>query len=930
MVVANRKVLESSSRVFDRIARSVSVITVIVGVLAMLGWIFGISVLKSVLRGLPPMKFNVAVSFVLLGISLWIARSGASGRFLRTNGQIFLGVVLLIALATLSENLFDVDFGIDQLLVRDVVNFPGDVPGRMSARVALCLCMLSLALLLLLSNSKTFRKVIQFLALASGMVALSCLVGYAYDFAGQYHLRRVFSPMALHTAVLVMLLGLMIASARPDYLSRNLITANGIAGSFARHLLPAAIGLPLIVGWLMLQGYHAAYFSVAVAVALFAVANIGGLCAAVLWSSSTITGIEARRKHAIEERQNSDEKFKYMFEHSPVGKSITLNTGEVHVNQAFCDMLGYSATELQNKRWEDITHPEDIQDTDRALAPLIAGSKESMRFTKRYLHKNGQIVWADISTVVRRDAAGKPLYFMRSVLDITENKRIEAELRRSAWSLEEGQRIAHVGSWYLDVATNEVEWTEELYKMYRFDSSLPPPPYTEHIKLFTSESWQRLSASLAHTRETCEPYELELETIQKDQNHGFMWVRGECVKDAAGKTVGLRGVAMDITRRKQVEEELRAASLYARSLLEANLDPLVTISTEGKITDVNEATVEATGVPRETLIGSDFCDYFTEPEKARAGYLEVFAKGLVRDYPLSLRHVSGKIQDVLYNARIYRNPEGELSGVLATARDITERKQAEAEIRQLNAELEQRVAERTAKLEDANKELESFAYSVSHDLRTPLRAIDGFSHQLLKLYADKVDDEGKRYLNIVRDSAQKMGQLIDDILTFSRMGRTQMSHAEVGMEAIAHEAFDELKPTFADRELTVDIQALPVCHGDRAMLRQVWVNLLNNAIKFTSLRAVAQVEVGARTADAEQVYYIKDNGAGFDMRYAGKLFGVFQRLHSNEEFQGTGIGLAIVKRIVTRHGGRVWAEGKVGEGATVYFSLPLSNGGKIS
>ncbi len=243
--------------------------------------------------------------------------------------------------------------------------------------------------------------------------------------------------------------------------------------------------------------------------------------------------------------------------------------------------------------------------------------------------------------------------------------------------------------------------------------------------------------------------------------------------------------------------------------------------------------------------------------------------------------------------------------------DITARKQAEIALH-----------ERTSQLEDVNKELESFAYSVSHDLRVPLRAIDGFSHQVLKHYADKLDDEGKRYLVVVCENAKKMGQLIDDILAFSRMGRLEISMVEVSMEGLAYEVSEELKLGIAGRELAMKITPLPPCRGDLAMLRQVWVNLLGNAIKFTRTKA-AVIEVGGHTEGAENIYYVKDNGAGFDMQYADKLFDVFQRLHGNEEFEGTGIGLAIVKRIIVRHGGRVWAEGKVDEGAMFYFALPI-------
>jgi light-regulated signal transduction histidine kinase (bacteriophytochrome) len=271
---------------------------------------------------------------------------------------------------------------------------------------------------------------------------------------------------------------------------------------------------------------------------------------------------------------------------------------------------------------------------------------------------------------------------------------------------------------------------------------------------------------------------------------------------------------------------------------------------------------------------------------------------------------------------VYRNEKGNVAGVFAAARDITERKRAEEELRKYHEQLEDLVRERTGQLETANKDLEGFAYSVSHDLRVPLRAIDGFSQQVLKHYADKLDDEGKRFLNVVRDNTKKMSQLIDDILAFSRMGRLGMSMSEINMEELARSVFEELKPDVAGRELSIEIKPLPLCHGDQSMLRQVLVNLLGNAIKFTRPKDTALVEVGGHAESAENIYYVKDNGAGFDMQYADKLFGVFQRLHGVAEFKGTGIGLAIVKRIVTRHGGRVWAEGKVDEGATFYFTLP--------
>ena len=390
-------------------------------------------------------------------------------------------------------------------------------------------------------------------------------------------------------------------------------------------------------------------------------------------------------------------------------------------------------------------------------------------------------------------------------------------------------------------------------------------------------------------------------------------------RNEKGEVAGVFAAARDITDRKKAEEELRTSSLYARSLLEASLDPLVTISVEGTITDVNEAAVLVTGVSRQQLIGSDFSGYFTEPEKARNGYQKVFSKGFVTDYPLVLRHLSGKLTDVLYNASVYRNEKGEVVGVFAAARDISERKRVEAELSKYREHLEDIVEQRTSQLGAVNQELEAFAYSVSHDLRVPLRAIDGFSHQLLNKYTTILDDQGKRYLNVVRDNTKKMSQLIDDILAFSRMGRLEVSMSPVNMYELATSVLEELKPTFAGRDLTIVIETLPVCQGDQAMLRQVLVNLLANSIKFTNIKPQALVELGVKTEGLEYIFHIKDNGAGFDMRFADKLFGVFQRLHGGEEFEGTGIGLAIVKRIITR----IWAEGLVNKGATFYFTLPI-------
>lgn len=249
---------------------------------------------------------------------------------------------------------------------------------------------------------------------------------------------------------------------------------------------------------------------------------------------------------------------------------------------------------------------------------------------------------------------------------------------------------------------------------------------------------------------------------------------------------------------------------------------------------------------------------------------------------------------------------------------LSERIEKVRSLSQLNEKLENE----SKKLEDANKELEAFAYSVSHDLRVPLRAIDGFSRILVEDYQDDLDEEGKRLIGIIRDNTKKMGQLIDDILHLSRAGRQEMNITQIDMESLFKKTFDELKHQHRERNIKLDIKPLPTAYGDMTLLQQVISNLISNSIKFTAPRNPAIIEVGAKKGDKENIYYVKDNGVGFDMKYSSKLFGLFQRLHGQNEFEGTGVGLSIVQRIIRRHGGDVWGEGKVDQGATIYFTLP--------
>jgi PAS domain S-box-containing protein len=303
------------------------------------------------------------------------------------------------------------------------------------------------------------------------------------------------------------------------------------------------------------------------------------------------------------------------------------------------------------------------------------------------------------------------------------------------------------------------------------------------------------------------------------------------------------------------------------------------------------------------------------------------ATGQPFDMVFPLRGADGHFRPFLTRAMPLRGEDGRILHWFGTNTDISDQKRVEEEVRRLNAELEQRVRERTAELEAANKELDAFCYSVSHDLRAPLRAIDGFSRILLQENAAPLSAEGRESLHLVQDNARQLGQLVDDLLAFSRLGRQPVRKQAVEPAPIVRRCLEETRGECEGRRVEVVVGELAPSRAEPALLKQVWLNLLSNALKYTRKCPAARVEVGCRNpgGNGEVVYYVRDNGVGFDMRYAHKLFGIFQRLHRAEDYEGTGVGLAIVQRVVHRHGGRVWAEAQPGRGAT--FSFTLGEGG---
>jgi PAS domain S-box-containing protein len=401
------------------------------------------------------------------------------------------------------------------------------------------------------------------------------------------------------------------------------------------------------------------------------------------------------------------------------------------------------------------------------------------------------------------------------------------------------------------------------------------------------------------------------------------------IASAAAGIVLMLGVfillSREVRQRERAEAELRRSEENYRLLVESVQDyAIITLDPRGTVTSWNAGAQRIKGYAAEEIVGRQFSCFYVpedvEQSKPERELKLAAAEGRMEDENWRLRKDGTRFwANVIITAM--RDTTGQLRGFAKVTRDLTERKRAEEEIRNLNEELEHRVIARTAQLEAANKELEAFTYSVSHDLRSPLRHVDGFSKILMEEHQAQLAPEAQRYLERIRNGTQQMGHLVDDLLNLARVGRRELTLQVSGLNSIVQEVLSELKPETADRQIEWKISKLPFVECDPALMKQVFTNLLSNAIKFTRTRDRALIEVGDVKQNGGPAVFVRDNGVGFNMKYADKLFGVFQRLHRPEDFEGTGVGLATVQRIIHKHSGRVWAEGELDKGATFYFSL---------
>ena len=621
------------------------------------------------------------------------------------------------------------------------------------------------------------------------------------------------------------------------------------------------------------------------------------------------------RKKLESAMHESEERFRTMANAIPQLAWIAQPDGYIYwYNERWYSYTGTTMEQMDGWGWQSVHDPEMLPKVlEQWNASITTGHMFDMEFPLR----GADGVFRQFLTRVLplTDAAGNILQWFGTNTDVTYRKKAEQALLDSEANRKVTEAVESERRMFLDMLETLPIMICLMTPDYHV--AFVNRNYREHFGDSVGRYCYEYRFGFTNQCEFCESYKVL--ATGKPHHWEYNGMDGRVIDtydfpfiDVDGSPMILK-MGIDITEPRKAVEALRFSNIYNRSLIEASLDPLVTIGHDGKITDVNTSTEFVTGYSRDELIGTDFTNYFMDPEKAKKGYQEVFKEGFVSDYALGIKHRDGSITPVLYNASTFQDEFGEIIGVFAAARDVTELKKVE---KLLKLRLEE--------LTRSNEELEQFAYVSSHDLQEPLRMITSYLQLLQRRYQGQLDDKADKYIHFAVDGASRMQNLINDLLEYSRVTRSVREPKTTNCEFILNQALANLKLMIKDNKVTISHDPLPDVMADSTQLIQVFQNMILNGIKFRSEEA-PKIHIAAEKKASEWVFSVQDNGIGIDPKYSERIFEIFKRLHKREDYNGTGIGLAICKKIVERHGGRIWVESELGKGSTFYFTLPADS-----
>lgn len=893
-------------------AMAAGVAVALVGALHLAAWLAGF--MAKFGTSTITMKTNAALGLFLAGGALVLLASGKAGAgFWRWVAALAAAIVLALGGLTLVENISGWDLGIDEALATEPAGALGtNSPNRFGPPAAVCLTLVGAALLLPVFGKGRWMGVYQSFATAVCLLGLLGIIGHLYNVRDLYGLAGL-TAIAWPTAVCLLVLGGGLLCSQPTKGFMRLAAAKDPGGVALRWLLLPTILVLLALGWLRLLGERHRLYDTAFGTGLLVLSFTVLFCVLLYATASALSRITRSEREARRVLQQQAQ----LIDLSPAATIVRDMDGTIRFwSEAAVRLYGWTRQEALGRPTHELLQtqfPEPLpQIVEHARQYGVWGGELKQKT------KLGEVMAVQSWWLVRFAPDGSAVELLESNLDITARKQTENALKQSE------QRYRS----FVEASAQVIWRTNE-----RGEVDLPIPSWNEFTGQNESQAsgfgwmqvihpddrprvvaaWQAASAARSL-------YQVEYRLKRHDSQWRHILARGVPVLEG-GQVREYIGTCIDVTEQKQAEaavrKQARLIDLAPAATLVRGLDGRITFWSEGAEKLYGWSRQEALGRVSHELLRTAFLGSTEE-------LLDVIKQN--GSWSGELVHETKDGRRVIVNSHwlAQTNAAGELCEVLESNMDITERKKNEEELRQLKDELEVRVKQRTAELAVANKELEAFAYSVSHDLRAPLRHITSYISMLEKGAGPTMDDSNRRYLRIVTDASKRMGHLIDELLGLSRLGRVKMEPTRVDLRRVAEEVIQEMGPSVADRAIEWRIGELPSVQGDSNLLHSALTNLIGNAVKYTRDRNPAVIELGRTRASEEVICFVRDNGAGFDMKFQDKLFGVFQRLHSSEEFEGNGVGLATVRRVIQRHGGRTWAEGEPGKGATFYFSLPLA------
>ena len=916
-------------------------VALLLGGIALIGWWANVESLKSIVPGSTPLKSNIAAGFVLCGTALILLSSNRQSKLIRICGKGLAIAVTALGALTLGEHFFNWNLGIDDALVRNLPAVMGaSHPGRMMPTTAFC-----------------------FVAVGTGLFAEVQLIGPRFSF-----------PIIAGLSASLVIVGILALGGfllEKAFGPRWNVLGMSISG------ISAAAGFMVLGGGLLsllqskgaltwsLDTWTTAGFALGIVMMVATASSAFNFARQMLETNGRVN----HRQEVLKELQqtltemaelaSSERVYALVGDEDLLKERLQTSAG---LKQNLTDVRRLTADNPRQQRRLDQVEPLIAQriaweeqvivarrDKGLSAAAEMIATGPGLKLSEEALHglnemeseeyrlltgDRSQAEMASVATFVLLPLGvfvslvvlSLGVFFLNAGMG--ERAETEKALRESGAQLRTIVENLDEGMIASDLDGRLLHWNRAALKLHGYsDSEQDLRRFTELADTFELSTIDGTPIPVNEwplARILCGQHlrnlELAVRRIGTDWRRVFNY-GGALVEDEHGKPLMAVVTINDITEQNRGEELLRSSEQRYRKLFESNPNPMWVYDMETlSFLAVNAAAVRHYGYSPEEFRAMTIKDVRTSEDipallnnlaqpEAALGDVTEWRHRKKDGTPIDVEIVSHEVQWV------------DRPGRLVLINDITQRKKAEREILALNAELEMRVERRTAELEAANKELEAFSYSVSHDLRAPLRAVDGFSQAVLEDYGPDLPAEGKHQLQTIRESAQRMGELIDDLLAFSRLSRAPLKKQTVNSNRIVCDALEDLHPHDNGRKIDIRLSDLPPCEGDPALLKQVWTNLLSNALKYTRKRDPAVIEVGAKADRGENVFFVSDNGTGFDMQYAHKLFGVFQRLHRADEFEGTGVGLAIVQRVIQRHGGRVWATATPDKGATFNFTV---------